>query len=164
MLQVLSLYLFEKFVFCTDNCSGQNKNWFLYTLLVNEANRISGTVNESVIKYFEPGHTSMSTDSFHHKVWQGMKKKKRVEDFEDLVDLVKACGKSFVMDYKSFWLVPPGVSQGKYTREKPICCCFAVLLCFAVCFAVLWFDVRLTNLMLKLWLNLTSVLLYMLSL
>ena len=126
MLQVFSLSLFEKFVFWTDNCSGQNKNWFLYTILVNEANRVNGTVNESVIKYFEPGHTFMSTDSFQHKVEQGMKKKKRVEDSEDLIDLVKACGKSFIMDYKSFWLVPPGVSQGKYVREKPILNCFVV--------------------------------------
>ena len=47
----------EKFVFWTDNCSGQNKNCFLYMLLVNEANRINGTMNEIIIKYFEPGHT-----------------------------------------------------------------------------------------------------------
>ena len=149
--QVLSLSLFEKFGFWTDNCSGQNKNWFLYTLLVNKANRINDTVNESDIKHFEPGHSFMSTHSFHHSVEQGMKKKKRVEDFQDLVDLVKACRKSFVMDYKSFLLVPPGVSQGKYGSEKPI-------------LAVLWSDVRLKNFMLKLRLNLTSVLLYMLSL
>ena len=48
---------YKKCVFWTDNCSGQNKNWFLYTLLVSEANRINGTVNEIVIKYFESGHT-----------------------------------------------------------------------------------------------------------
>ena len=87
----------QKFVFWTDNCSGQNKNWFLYTVLVNEANRINGTVNEIVIKYFKSGHTSMLADNFHHKVEQDMKKKKRVEDFQDFVDPVKACGKSFVL-------------------------------------------------------------------
>ena len=71
-----TLTFFIQRFFWTDNCSGQSKNWFLYTLLVNDANRINDTVNESVIKYFEPGHTFMSTDSFHHKVEQGMKKKK----------------------------------------------------------------------------------------
>ena len=73
---------YEKFVFWTDKCSGQNKNWFLYTLLVNEANRINNTVNEIVIKYFEPDHTFMSVDSFHDKVKRSIKKNKRVEDFQ----------------------------------------------------------------------------------
>ena len=95
MLQALSLSLFAifeiaKYAFWMDSCFGQNNNWFLYTLLVNEANHINGTVNEIVIKYFEPGHTFMSADSFHHKVEQGMKKKKRCEDFQDFVDLVNA--------------------------------------------------------------------------
>ena len=48
-----------------------------------------------------------------------MKKKTRVEDFQDFVDLVNASGKFFVMDCKSFWFVPCGVSQGKYASEKP---------------------------------------------
>ena len=90
----------ENFAFWTDNCSGQNKNWFLYALLVNEANCINGAVNEIVIKYFEPCHTFMLADSFHHKFEQDIKKKKkRAEDFQDFVDLVNACGKSFVMNY-----------------------------------------------------------------
>ena len=44
---------------------------------------------------------------------------KRVGDFQDFVDLVNACVKSFTMDYKSFLLVPRGVSQRKYASEKP---------------------------------------------
>ena len=42
----------KKFAFWADNCSGQSKNWFLYTLLVNEVNHINSTANEIVIKYF----------------------------------------------------------------------------------------------------------------
>ena len=76
-------------------------------------------MNEIVIKNFEPGHTFMLADSFHHKAEQGMKEKRRVEDFQDLVDLVNACGKSFVVDYQIFLLVPRGASQGKHTSEKP---------------------------------------------
>ena len=66
----------KKFVFWADNCSGQNKNWFLYTALVNEANCPNGTVKEIIICYFEPDHTFMSADSFHHLVEQAMRGKK----------------------------------------------------------------------------------------
>lgn len=65
----------EKFIFW-DNFSGQNKNWFLYTALVNQANRPTGAAKEIEIHYFEPGQTFMSADSFRHKVEQAMRKKK----------------------------------------------------------------------------------------
>ena len=55
----------------------------------------------------------MLADSFHHKVEQVIKKKKGVEDFQDLVNA------SFALDFKIFLLVPYGVSQGKYASEKP---------------------------------------------
>ena len=67
----------KKFVFWADNCSGQNKNWFLYTALVNEANYPNGTVKEIIIRYFEPGHMFMSADSFHYLLEQAMRKKKK---------------------------------------------------------------------------------------
>ena len=68
----------KDFVFWVDNCSGQNKNWFLFTALANEVNVPSTSVQSITLKYFEPGHTFMSADSFHHKVEQAMKQKKRV--------------------------------------------------------------------------------------
>ena len=40
------------------------------------------------IKYFEPGHTFMPADNFHHVIEQGMRKKQRIEDFQDFADLV----------------------------------------------------------------------------
>ena len=109
----------ERFVFWADNCSGQNKNWFLYTAFVNEVNRNNGTVKEIVVKYFEPGHTFMSADSFHHLVEQNMRKQRRVEDFQDFVNLVDSCGKSLVMEYNNFFKFPRGVSQAKYASKKP---------------------------------------------
>lgn len=99
------------------NCSGQN--WFLYTTFVNEVNRNNGTVKEIVVKYFEPGHTFMSADIFHHLVEQNMRKQRRVEDFQDFVNLVDSCGKSLVMEYNSFFKFPRGVSQAKYASKKP---------------------------------------------
>ena len=50
-------------------------------MLVNEANYENGVIESIAIKYFEPGHTFMSADSFHHLVENGMKKKRNIEDF-----------------------------------------------------------------------------------
>ena len=71
------------------------------------------------LKYFEPGHTFMSADSFHHQVEQKMQKKKRLEDFQDFVDIVDTCGQSIVMNYHDFFKIPHDVSQAKYTTSKP---------------------------------------------
>ena len=109
----------NNFVFWADNCSGQNKNWFLYTALVNEVNRTNGTTNEITIKYFEPGQTFMSADSFHHVIEQGMRKKQSIEDFQDFVDLVDFSGKALVMEHDDFLQLPRGVSQAKYASKKP---------------------------------------------
>ena len=56
------------FVFWVNNCSGQNKNWYLFTALANEVNINEKNAKTIILKYFEPGHTFMSVDSFHHKV------------------------------------------------------------------------------------------------
>ena len=109
----------NNFVFWADNCSGQNKNWFLYTALVNEVNRINGTTNEVTIKYFEPGHTFMSADSFHHVIEQAMRKKQGIEDFQDFVDLVDFSRKALVMEHDDFLQITGDVSQAKYGSRKP---------------------------------------------
>ena len=44
-------------------------------MLVNEANYENGVIESIVIKYFEPGYTFMSADSFHLLVENGMKEK-----------------------------------------------------------------------------------------
>ena len=109
----------ETFVFWADNFSGQNKNWFMYTALVNEVqNRLTKT-KTIIIKYFEPGHTFMSADSFHHKVEKAIRQKRRVEDFQDFVDIIDCCGKALVMNFDDFFDFPRGVSQGKYAEGKP---------------------------------------------
>ena len=41
----------------------------------------------------------MSTDSFHHVIEQGMRKKQCIKDF---VDLVEFSGKAFVMEHDHF--------------------------------------------------------------
>ena len=57
----------RKCTFWMDNCTSQNKNWTIYTAMVDEVNRPGGP-EEIVFKYFEKGHTFMSADSFHHLV------------------------------------------------------------------------------------------------
>ena len=72
-----------------------------------------------ILKYFEPGHTFMSADSFHHKVELAMRQKKRVEDFQDFVDIVNNCGRALVMSFDYFFEFPKSVSQAKYAQNKP---------------------------------------------
>ena len=93
----------KHFIFWVDNCSGQNKNWYLFTALANEVNTKDASVQTITLKYFEPGHTFMSPDSFHHKVEQCMRQKKRVEDFQDFVGIIQKCGKSLVMRFSDFF-------------------------------------------------------------
>ena len=54
----------RKFIFWSDNCAAQNKNWWLFTALVRQVTITDGP-ELITIKYFEPGHTHMSSDSFH---------------------------------------------------------------------------------------------------
>lgn len=102
-----------------DNCSAQGKNWWLYTALVQEVNRSYGNLDSICLKYFEPGHTFMSADSFHHLVEKGIKKKRKLENFEDFVKIVEDEGKALEMKYDDFILIPRGVSQGNYAKNKP---------------------------------------------
>ena len=71
------------------------------------------------MKYFESGHTFVLADSFHHKVELAIRQKKRVEDFQDFVDIVNNCGRALVMSFDDFFEFPKGVSQVKYVQNKP---------------------------------------------
>ena len=87
------------FAFWVDNCSRQSKNWYLFA---NEVNINEKNAKTIILKYFEPGHTFMS-DSFHHKVELAMRQKKRVEDFQDFVDIVNNCRRALVMSFNDFF-------------------------------------------------------------
>ena len=102
-----------------DNCSAQNKNWYLYTALLNKVNAEGEYASSVTLKYFEPGHTFMSTDDFRHQMEQRMRQKKNVEYFQDFVDVVSSCDQSLVMKCNDFLDFQKGVSQANYTREKP---------------------------------------------
>ena len=108
----------DHFNIWADNCTAQNKNWWLYTALVSEVNHLAGPLSIT-IKYFEPGHTFMSADSFHHQIELLMKKKKRVDNFADFKSIINQRGIAIDIDYSDFFNYPRGVSQGKFADSKP---------------------------------------------
>ena len=78
----------NEIIFWADNCTGQLKNWTLYSALVYEVNN-HPSISTIRIKYFEKGHTIMSADSFHASVESVMREKKQLYDFEDLTRLLE---------------------------------------------------------------------------
>lgn len=71
-----------------DNCASQNKNWTMFTFLVRIINSNEIAATTITLNYFEPGHTFMSADSFHHQVELSMKRKQKIYDFEDFTEAV----------------------------------------------------------------------------
>lgn len=74
---------YDTIVYYLDNCSGQNKNWTLFSTMVKLINTDHMVASRITFKYFEPGHTFMSADSIHAKLERSMAKTK-VFDFNDL--------------------------------------------------------------------------------
>ncbi|XP_044024086.1 uncharacterized protein LOC122862640 [Siniperca chuatsi] len=73
-----------------DSCTTTNKNWCLLTTLASVVNHKSNSTEDVTLKYFEPGHTVVSADSFHHGVEQEMKRRPGgvVLDFQDFSSVI----------------------------------------------------------------------------
>lgn len=69
-----------------DNCSGQNKNWILFSSILCQVNSEFNTIQSITLKYLLTGHTFMAADGIHGKIEQNAKKKGNIEDFSDFVD------------------------------------------------------------------------------
>ena len=103
-----------------DNCGAQGKNWWLLTAIAYEVNRRNGNMDIITLKYFEPGHTFMSADSFHHLVEQGIRKARRVQNFADFVNIVNEKGQAHEMIPTEFKAITRGLSQGqKVSKTRP---------------------------------------------
>ncbi|XP_072022749.1 LOW QUALITY PROTEIN: uncharacterized protein [Amphiura filiformis] len=72
----------KRVIMYMDNCSAQNKNWTIFTAMVDEVNRPGGQ-EEIISKYFEKGHTLISADSFHHLIEKGMRDRKPQQKGDD---------------------------------------------------------------------------------
>ena len=101
-----------------DNCSGQNKNWWLFGALVKEVNKVGGDLDVITLKFFEPGHTFMSADSFHALIEKGIKKKNKIQDFQDLADVVNSKGEALVSNYNDFYHVQKQLTTAMYAAGK----------------------------------------------
>lgn len=106
-----------------DNCSSQNKNWAFFSFLIYIVNSDEINANKIIIKYFEPGHTFMSADSFHHRVELSMKRmKNKIYDFEDFCQAVGTAGKNVKikrMTPNEFYEWQDYTTQYKLSRLTP---------------------------------------------
>lgn len=79
----------KNFVFWADNCSGQNKNWLLFSSLVAIVNSSEIQAERIQIKYLTAGHTFMSADSVHHQIERNLKKAGDVCDWVDFINVLE---------------------------------------------------------------------------
>lgn len=112
-----------KIILWLDNCTAQNKNWALFSFFVYVINSDDICAEEIILKYFEPGHTFMAADSFHHRIEKSMKKMgSKLYDFEDFLLAVKGAASKtevFPMELKHFYKWEDFSSQYKLKRTKP---------------------------------------------
>lgn len=91
--------------------------------LVNMVNSELTATEVITVKYFEPGHTFMSADHFHHQVEMSLKRKNKVYDFDDFVDAVRISnsGKNtvHVMSVSDFFTFEDSSSQHKIRNIEP---------------------------------------------
>lgn len=81
----------ENLVLWADNCSSQNKNWFLFTALVTivNTNIASQFLKTITMKYLTKGHTHMTADGVHGNIEQALKSKGDIYDYKDLLEIIK---------------------------------------------------------------------------
>ena len=113
----------KHFVLWADNCSAQNKNWALMSFLINIVNSDLVSANSITIKYFEPGHSFMSADHFHHQVEMALKRKGKVYDMDDFLDAVNMSNSKKntvkVMPMTDFFIYQDYSSQHKLKNMSP---------------------------------------------
>lgn len=113
----------ENFILWLDNCSSQNKNWALFSFLIYIVNFQGISAKTIKINYFEPGHTFMSADSFHHQVEESFKRKQKIYDFEDYVSAVQMSNKGKVcvkkMTVTDFHIWKNLSSSNKIKKQTP---------------------------------------------
>lgn len=106
-----------------DNCTSQNKNWYLLTFLIYIINYNEIRVSEINFFYLKSGHTFMSADSFQNQVELSIKKKKgKLYDFKDFTEAVSNAnsGKTNVkvMSIYDFSLWTSECSVHKFRKQE----------------------------------------------
>ncbi|RUS68512.1 hypothetical protein EGW08_023726 [Elysia chlorotica] len=95
-----------------DNCSGQNKNWTFFTMLLYLVNNPKYEVEKIQLKYFEPGHSFMASDAAHGRIEKQMRNMGKLYDFRDFVEATKGAKcEPLQMVFSDFSNWTAGVSQ-----------------------------------------------------
>ena len=81
--------LIEKLVLIMDNCSYQNKNFFLFATMVRACHIL--TFKKIELKYVEPGHSYMAADSINASISKYLKKHPNIFNFNDFEKAVQFC-------------------------------------------------------------------------
>ena len=111
---------YEEFVIWADRCTGQNKNWTLFTAFVWFENQTLEP-HKVTIKYFVKGHMFMYANHFHKDVESAMRHQEKVCDWEDFTSCVTKHGKAVDMKIENFFDFPNALSMGKTSKEtKPL--------------------------------------------
>uniref|UniRef100_A0A8D8B3Y4 (northern house mosquito) hypothetical protein n=1 Tax=Culex pipiens TaxID=7175 RepID=A0A8D8B3Y4_CULPI len=108
-----------------DNCSSQNKNWTLFLVMILLVNSALVQTNVVEFKFFEPGHTFMSADSFHHSVERRMKAAERghvltTDDFFECVNTAQQNAVAVRMDPADFCFCELECKQPTKKRPRPL--------------------------------------------
>ena len=101
-----------------DNCGPQNKNWTLYSAMVAIVNGPNNHIESITFKYFEPGYTYRSADSFRHLVEKEATAKKNLYDFEDFVQRVGNAGTYVLMGNGDFCQRQNELSERKASKTS----------------------------------------------
>lgn len=88
--------LIKDFVFWSDNCSAQNKNWTLYSALLQIVNQSWGPATIT-IKYFIPGHSYMKCDAVHGHIGVKWKDQEEILTLNELVNVIESAGNNYVL-------------------------------------------------------------------
>ncbi|KAJ8728269.1 hypothetical protein PYW08_016654 [Mythimna loreyi] len=84
----------KKITLWCDNCTGQNKNWFLFTALVMIVNSECINIDTITLRFLTKGHTHMSADGVHGNIEKEMRRRDGVYDYEDYKSIIANCRKN----------------------------------------------------------------------
>lgn len=107
-----------------DGSTAQYRNWCLITTLITLVNQNWNRMEDLTLKYFEPGHTFMTTDCFHQRVEREMERRPggRVLDFQEFRQVVAAAQSGEVVEMRNedirMWT--EGNSRRKLTNTPPL--------------------------------------------
>ena len=102
-----------------DNCSGQSKNWCLFTGLTQCVN--TWGPETITIKYLEKGHTFMEADAIHGNIGKLFRKTSFVATFDDFVQLCEKANnniKTIVLDLLFIYPISKKARTRSSTKVK----------------------------------------------